>query len=182
MRDDVEVLARVQAHIRHHAGEKDIPAGIQRGHGDSLAPQVADGTDRVRPEQLKAADMEPRQDDDRVSRLQAEEERRGEVPIEVGFTRGESRLNVGGPRFLEVVHLGEPFAAQQGFGHIRGGLTDARNPDEPDPRCLRWRLCGHPPGGQAKQPCGPHERHPSEKSPSAEPSSVLRTHRNLPST
>jgi hypothetical protein len=125
--------------------------------------------------------VESREDDDGVSRLQAEEERRGEVPSEVGFARGEGRLVVCGPRFLELVHLGEPFAAQQGFGHILGGLTDARNPDEPDPRCLRWRLCGHPSGVQAKQPCGPRERQPTQEPPPAELSSVLRTHRNLSS-
>src|SRR5262245_63944488 len=53
------------------------------------------------------------QDDDRVARLQAEEERRGEVPIEVSFAGGESRLDAFGPCFLEVVYLGEPFAVQQ---------------------------------------------------------------------
>jgi hypothetical protein len=181
MHDEVEVLVEVQADIRHHAGEKDVSTGIQRRHGDGLAPQVADGADCVRPEQFEAANVEPRQDDDRVSRLQAEEQRRREVPIEVGFARGQRRLNIGGPRFLEVVYLGEAFAAQQFFGHILRGLTDARDLHQPDARRFgRW-LRRHPPGVQAEQPSGPRKRHPAEKSPSAELSSVLNTHRHLPS-
>ena len=46
--------------------------------------------------------MESRQDDDGIPRLQAEKERGGEMPIEVGFTGGEGRLDVCGPLFLEV--------------------------------------------------------------------------------
>ena len=81
----------------------------------------------------------------------------GEVSIEVGFPGGEGRLDAFGALFLGVVHLGEPFAAQQLFGHIRGGLTDARHLDQRDPRRLgRW-LRGHPTGGQTKQPGGPRE-------------------------
>ena len=57
--------------------------------------------------------MESREDDDGVPRLQPEDERRGEVPIEVGFAGGKGHLDVGGPLFREVVHLGEPFASQQ---------------------------------------------------------------------
>ena len=70
------------------------------------------------------------------------------MPVEVGFTGGEGRLDVCGPLFLEVSDLGEPLAAQQFFGYILRGLTDAGNPDEPDPRRLRrWlgpRLCCRP--------------------------------------
>jgi hypothetical protein len=157
MCDDVEVLAEVQAHIRHHAGEKDIPGGIQRGHGDDLPLQIADGADLARPEQFEAADVEPRQDDDGVPRLQPEEERRGEVPIEVSFAGGEGRLDVCGTLFLELVHLGEPFAAQQCFRHILGGLTDARSLDEPDPRGLgRW-LCTDSPRMQTEEPRCPRK-------------------------
>jgi hypothetical protein len=108
--------------------------------------QIADGADFVRPEQFETANMEPPQDDDGVSCLQAKEERCSEVSIEVGFAGGEGCLDVCGAFFLEVVHLGEPFAVQQCFGYIRRGLTDARNPDEPYPRCFRWWLCGHSPG------------------------------------
>ena len=179
MRDDVEVLAGVQAHIRHHAGEKDIPGGIQCGHGDGLSLQVADGADLVRPEQFEAADMESREDDDGVSRLQPEEERRGEVPIEVGFAGGEGRLDAVGPRFLEVVHLGEPFAAQQGFGHILRGLTDARNLDEPDPRRLGRRLRSNRPGVQAEEPCRPCQGQPAQEASPGPAFSLLGTHRDL---
>jgi hypothetical protein len=77
------------------------------------------------------------------------------VPIEVGFAGGEGRLDIGGPRFLEVVYLGEPFAAQQCFGYILRGLTDARNLDQPDPRRLWRRLRSNRPGVQAEEPGGP---------------------------
>src|SRR5215471_2549644 len=49
MRDEVDVLAGVQTNIRHHAGKKDVPAGIQCWHGNGLALQIADGANFVRP-------------------------------------------------------------------------------------------------------------------------------------
>jgi hypothetical protein len=143
MRDEVNVLARVQAHICHHAGEKDVPGGIQLGHGDDLSLQITDGVDLVRPEQFEAAYVKSCQDDDGVTRLQAEEERCSKVPVEVGFAGGEGLLDVCGPRFLEVVHLGEPFATQQFFGHILRGLTDARDLNQSDSRRFGRRLRGH---------------------------------------
>ena len=99
----------------------------------------------MRPEQFEAADVEPGQNDDGVPRVQPEDERRREEPSEVGFTGGEGCLDAFAPCFLEVVHLGEPFAAQQCFGHILGGLTDARDLDQPDPRRFGRRLRSHPP-------------------------------------
>ena len=129
-------LRGFQAHICHHAGEEHVSGGIQRGHGDGLSLQVADGADLMCPEQFEAAEVEPRQEDDGVPRLQPEEGRRREESIEVCFTRGEGFLDAFGPLLLEVVHLGEPFAAQQFFGHVLGGLTDAGDLDQPDPRRL----------------------------------------------
>jgi hypothetical protein len=133
----------------------------------------------VRREAFEAADMEPREDDEGVSRLQPEEDRRGEVPSEVGFAGGEGLLHVVGPRFLEVVHLGKPFASQQGFGHILGGLTDARNLDQPNPpRLGRW-LRGDRPGVQAEQPCRSGQRQPAQKFSPTPRCPVGGTHRNL---
>ncbi len=106
--------------------------------------------------------MDSRQDDDGVPRLQAEEERRGEMQAEVGFAGGEGRRDVGGPLLLDVLHLGEPLAAQQLFGHILGGLTDAGNLDQPEPRRLRRRLRGDRPGvhSQGAPPSPPASTHP----------------------
>ena len=59
MGDPVDVLARVQAHVRGHAREKDVRAGVQLGHGDSLPLQIADSADPVGPEQLVAPDCTP---------------------------------------------------------------------------------------------------------------------------
>src|SRR3954471_19462317 len=109
MRDEMYVLTDVQAHIRSHTGEKDVSAGIERRHGHGLPLEVADGLDAIGPKQLKAADVESCQDDDGIPRLQAEKERGGEMPIEVGFTGGERRLDVCRPLFLQEVHLGEAF-------------------------------------------------------------------------
>ena len=94
--------------------------------------------------------MESCQDDDGISRLEVEKQRGGEIVTEVSFTGGERRSDVCGPPFLEVVNLGESFAAQQFFGYILGGLTDAGNPDEPDPRRLRRWLRGGSPGVSAQ--------------------------------
>src|SRR5262249_52526538 len=62
-----------------------------------------------------------------------------------------------------------------------GGQTEGGRAAQPDPRRLRWRLRRHPPGGQAKQPCGPRERQPTQEAPPADPSSVLDPHGSLPS-
>jgi hypothetical protein len=58
------------------------------------------------------------------------------------------------------------------LGQIQVGSTDVRELDQSDPRRLGRRLRGHPPGVQAKQPCGPHERQLTQEAPPAEPSRV----------
>ena len=94
MRDQTYVLPEVQAHKRRHASEKDVSAGIQRGHGHGFPLEVADRLDVIGPEQLEAADVESCQDDDGIARLQAEQERGSEMAVEVGLTRGEGGLDV----------------------------------------------------------------------------------------
>ncbi len=55
--------------------------------------------DAIAPEQFKAADVESRQDDDRIPRLQVEKERGGEMRTEVDLTGGKGRRDVCGPSF-----------------------------------------------------------------------------------
>jgi hypothetical protein len=61
----VDVFSWVQAHVRHHAGEEHVLAGSQFLQGNGLAPEVANRTDALRPEQLEAARVDPREKDDR---------------------------------------------------------------------------------------------------------------------
>src|SRR5262245_52169084 len=106
MRDEVYVLTEVQAYIRRHAGEKDVSAGLQRRHGHRLPLQVADRLHAIVPEQLKAADMQSCQDDDGIPSLQAEKERSGEMPVEVGFSGCEGRRDLRRALPLQELHLG----------------------------------------------------------------------------
>ena len=62
-------LLGIQAHVGHHAGEEDVVGGAQVGHGHGLPLQVADRADLIGPEQLEAANVAPRQEDDRVPRV-----------------------------------------------------------------------------------------------------------------
>ena len=74
MRDPGDVLPGIQPHVGHHAGEEDVLAGAQLVHRDGLPLQVTDRADPLRPEQLEAADMHPRQDDDRIPRVHLDDE------------------------------------------------------------------------------------------------------------
>jgi hypothetical protein len=87
-----------------------------------------------------------------VPGLQANDQRRGEVPIEVGLAGGQRLLDPFGALFLDVVHVGEPLLPEELFGHVLGVLTDAGHLDQPEPRGLGRRLRGNRPGVQAEQP------------------------------
>jgi hypothetical protein len=76
-----------------------------------------DCSDTISSEQLATADMTPGQDDDWVARVQPDKERPGEVHVNVGLAGRECRLDSSGrPWFLEVLHVGEPFAPEQLLG------------------------------------------------------------------
>ena len=72
-------------------------ADPELGHGDGLPLQVADRADLLGPEQLEAADVAPRQDNDWVPRVHPNDDRRGEVHVDVSLARGQ-----GLPRSLQA--------------------------------------------------------------------------------
>src|SRR5262249_162110 len=147
-------------------------------HGDGLPLQIPDDVDPVGAKEFKTADVRPRERDDGVSRLDPEDKRRSKVQGHVGFT-GSQRLVVPSPghRF-DVLHLGEPLAIQAIFNQGLGGDTDGGNFDQLKLRRLGWRLRSDQLRVLAKEASGPRERQPTQESPPAERSSLLRTHGN----
>ena len=134
--------------------------GAQGGHRDGFPFQVADRPHAIRPENLVAADMDPSQEDDRLSRIHLDDERCHEGD-------GEIKL-AGGQRLIEVVHLDwdvlhlrEPLATQQFFGHILGGNTNPDGLGQPDLRPLGRDLGGNASGIPADHACRPRKREPS---------------------
>src|SRR5215813_14042110 len=102
----------------------------------------------------------------------------GEVEFPGG--QGFSRLDVRPDG--NVADVGKPLAAEEGFGHIVGRQTDGGEMRESQRRRFQRWLRPDRPGLQAEEPCCPRERHPPQEPPPAERSSVLSTHRNLPSS
>ena len=74
-----DVLAGVQAHVGDDAGEEDVLGRSQPWHRDALPLQVTDRPDPLRPEQFETADVDSRQQDDRVSRIHLHDKRRHEI-------------------------------------------------------------------------------------------------------
>jgi len=57
--DPVDVLTRIQTHIRRHAGDKNVGREPQPTHGDALPFQVTDAAHALGAEELEAADVNP---------------------------------------------------------------------------------------------------------------------------
>ena len=95
----------------------------QLRHGHGLLPQVADGAHPVGPDQLEAADVAPREDDEGVPRLHLDEERPNEVQGEVDIA-GSHGWREQLPGHPDVLYIGKPLALQEIFGHVHGGYTD----------------------------------------------------------
>src|SRR5262249_40669331 len=138
-----------------------------------------DGADLLMREQLEAADVGPRQEDERGASLQPGQGRPDEVRAKVDLASG-GRLGEGGAAYIDVGHLGETLTRQEPCGQYARGSTHAGEPSYPELRRLRRGLCGDPPGGQAKQPGGPRERQAPEEAPAAASSNGWGTHRHLP--
>jgi len=57
--DPVDVLTRIQTHIRRHAGEEDVCGEPQPTHGDALPLQVTDAAHALGAEEFETADVNP---------------------------------------------------------------------------------------------------------------------------
>jgi hypothetical protein len=174
-----KILGRVQAHIRHDAGQEDVLEATERGHGDGFPFQVADGLDPLRPEQFEASDVNACEQHEWVPRFHAQEKWRAEKLGEVDLAGSERWPLFSVCRLRDVLHLGESLPVQEFFGHILSGHTDGGIPDQPDPRRLRRRLRSHRPGRQAQDPDGSCQGQPTQKAAPRPPCGVLGTHRNL---
>src|SRR6516165_4881609 len=114
-------------------------------------------TDTFGSEHLKAAGMEPREEYDRVPRFQTHDGRTREMVADIRLAGGQAFADPTGARLLDVLNVGESFAAQEFLRDILGCLTDAWNLDQSNPRRLGRRLCGAWPGTQTEQACCPHQ-------------------------
>ena len=74
-------------------------------HG--LALQVPDGADALGPEQLEAAAVDACQDDDRITRVETDDERGGKMKGQVDVTCRERLLLTDVSRFLDVLDVCE---------------------------------------------------------------------------
>ena len=79
MLDEVHVLARIQPHVGHHAGEEDVLGRPELSDRDRLALQIPDRANPVRPEQLETSHVHAAQDRDGVAGVQLDDQRRDEV-------------------------------------------------------------------------------------------------------
>jgi len=86
-----DVPVGIEPDLGDDAGDEGVLRGIQLGDGDRLAFQVAERPHPLAPEQLEAPDVHAAQEDDRLSRVEGDDQRRGEVHGDVDLT-GAHRL------------------------------------------------------------------------------------------
>src|SRR5215469_1546223 len=113
IRYPLDVPPGIQAYVPGHDGEEDVAARRQSSDGDLFIFEVADRPDPLVAEQLEAPDVESRQDDDRIARVQAGQMPSDEPADKIGGPGG-GQVDVvlsAGP--LHVLDLREPFTTQQ---------------------------------------------------------------------
>ena len=67
--DPFDIFARIEAHVRHDAGEKNMRDWIPIPARRRSSFKIADRADALRAEQFEAPDVDPCQDDDRIAAL-----------------------------------------------------------------------------------------------------------------
>jgi len=93
----------------------------QPTHSDCLPLQIADGLDPLRADQLEAADLYPRQEDDLAPRVDLLNERPDIAHAEVHLAGSQGLPGPDAPvRVFNVVHLSKPLAGQKCFGDELG--------------------------------------------------------------
>jgi hypothetical protein len=158
MGDEGDVFLGIQPDIGGYARDEDVAAGIQHRDRHRFPFQVADRADAVGPEELIAADMAACQHGDRIPGVDAADELRGEVHVDVRLPGGQRLLDAFRPLRLKVVHLREPLTSEEFLSHVLHALTNTGGLDQPDFCGLgRW-LRHHPFGRQAEQAGSPRQR------------------------
>ena len=84
--------------------------------------------------------MHPCKDDERVARIDADDERPGEACGNVDLAGGQRLLHREASRDLDVLHIGESLAMQELFGDVLRGNTDVGVVEHPERRGLGRRL------------------------------------------
>jgi hypothetical protein len=105
---DLDVFPMIQSHVGHDGGEEGVWTSATRGKNDGFALEITDRANRLVSEQLLAADMTTRQDQDRVTRVDTDQKRASKLDHHLNVAGGEclSRdyiVSLG----LLIVHLRE---------------------------------------------------------------------------
>jgi hypothetical protein len=154
-----DVLLRVQADIRQHAGEEEVGTAPEASHADGFPLQVTDRAHLRGPIQFVAAPVDPRQEDEWGPAIQPADQGEHTHHAEIGLAGGQGLPEV--PRdVFDIGHLGEPLAVQQLLGHELWRRTDGSAPPahgmkDPERRGFGRGLRPHPSGRQTEQPRRP---------------------------
>jgi hypothetical protein len=136
-----DVLLGIEADVGGHRRDEDVPDALQRPDRDGLALEIPDRADALGPEQLEAADVDSRQEDDGILRVDTQEKRSTERRVEIGLAGGQvTPLRGPGIGRLDVLHTRESLASQQVLGHELRGRAEARAVADAKRRRLRRRL------------------------------------------
>ena len=137
--DEVDVLPGIKPDVRSHGGDERVVGRAQGGHGHGLPLEVTDCPHAVRPKQLVASDVNPGQKDDRLPRVDLDDERGSEGHADLGLARAEGLVDPLRSWLLDVPYVGKTLGLQQLLGDVLRRDTDARDLHKPDP----GRLQGH---------------------------------------
>src|SRR5262249_38693711 len=89
VRDEVDVLARVESDVRHHASQVDVLPVPEFGDRNAFPLEIPNRTNPVRPEQLEAADVISGQHGDGITKVHLDDELPGEIETDVNTTRSQ---------------------------------------------------------------------------------------------
>jgi hypothetical protein len=127
----------VEPDMRRHEREIQVPTRAETLNADSLALQVAEGSDGLVREHLMAPGMQARQRRDRLAGIQLRGDPCSELEVEVDFAPPDCR---GRQRY--IADLGEPFRVQQILGDVHGREADRTVTGQPNRGHLRRPLLG----------------------------------------
>lgn len=99
--------------MSHHGRQEHVLRGVESARRDGLALQILNCAHAVRAEQLKTADVNPGQDDDRMARVKRDYERRGEVHFDVEFAVTEELRARYPARPLDISDVGKALRGKQ---------------------------------------------------------------------
>src|SRR5262249_57478487 len=89
---EIDVAARIEAYIGRHTSEEHMRRRPQRRDRNSLSLEIPQSANLFGPEQLEAADVQAPQENDRITRFDANDGRRRELAVDVYSARGQQRI------------------------------------------------------------------------------------------